>query len=64
MEKTNSGQIKRKRGDTLIGNIEKQYGVNFKVRSDMKLGSYLKQKGLPSMSKALDRVEKRSSKSK
>lgn len=64
MEKNNSGQIKRKRGDTLIGNIEKQYGVDFNVRSDMKLGSYLKQKGLPSMSKALDRVEKRSNKSK
>lgn len=64
MEKTNSGQIKRKRGDTLIGNIEKQYGVDFNVRSDMKLRSYLKQKGLPSMSKALDRVEKRNSKNK
>jgi hypothetical protein len=55
---TDSGQFKRKREDTLIGNIEKKYDVNFRVRDDMKLGTYLKEKGLPSLSKALDKVNK------
>lgn len=58
-QQTNSGQIRRKREDTLIKNIEKKYDVDFNVRSDMKLGTYLKDKGLPSLSKALDRVTKK-----
>ena len=52
-------QFRKKREDTLIKNIEKKYDVDFKVRSDMKLGTYLKEKGLPSLSKALDRVNKK-----
>lgn len=56
-QQTNSGQIRRKREDTLIKNIEKKYDVNFGVRGDMKLGTYLKDKGLPSLSKALDKVK-------
>ena len=51
-------EIRKKRSDTKIGTIEKQYGVDFSARSDMKLGTYLKANGLPSMSKALERVEK------
>jgi len=58
-QQTNSGQIRRKREDTLIKNIEKKYDVDFNVRSDMKLGTYLKEKGLPSLSKALDKVTKK-----
>jgi hypothetical protein len=38
-----SGQLRDKRDDTHMGTIEKQYGRDFKVRSDMHLGSYLKQ---------------------
>lgn len=57
-----SKTIRRKRGDTRIGNIEKKYGVDFGVRPDMKLGNYLKKEGLSSMSKALKNVEKKSSK--
>ncbi|MDD3101739.1 MAG: hypothetical protein PHE59_01160 [Patescibacteria group bacterium] len=56
---TNSGQIRKKREDTLIKNIEKQYGVNFGVRGDEKLGTYLRDKGLPSLSKALVKVTKK-----
>ena len=56
-QQTNSGQIRRKRKDTLIENIEKKYDVDFGVRGDMTLGTYLKEKGLPSLSKALDKVE-------
>lgn len=31
------GELRQKRGDTQVGTIEKQYGVDFGVRSDMKL---------------------------
>lgn len=43
--------IRRKRSDTRISTIEKKYGVDLNVRSDMKLGNYLKKEGLPSLSK-------------
>lgn len=58
-QQTSSGQIRRKREDTLIKNIEKKYDVDFDVRGDMKLGTYLKSKGLPSLSKALGKVTKK-----
>ena len=54
-----NGRFRAKRGDTLIGNIEKEYNLNFNVRSDMKLSTYLNKEGLPSLSKALQKVEKR-----
>jgi hypothetical protein len=54
-------KIRKKRIDTKIGTIEKKYGVDFGVRSDMKLGSYLKKEGLPSMSKALKTISKKRS---
>jgi len=54
-----SKQIRRKRIDTKIGTIEKQYGVKFHVRSDMKLGNYLRKKGLPSMSNALKKIQRK-----
>lgn len=60
--KTNKGQFKRKRSDTKIGTIEKQYGVDFDVRANMKLGTYLKKKGYSSLSKALNKTEKISKK--
>ena len=53
-----SSQFRQKRSDTKISTIEKQYGVDFGARSDMKLGNYLKEKGFPSLSKALNRAEK------
>lgn len=55
-------QFRRKREDTKIGSIEKQYGVDFDARSDKQLGNYLKDKGLPSLSKALEDVAKRQGK--
>lgn len=51
-------QFRQKRNDTKISTVEKQYGVDFGVRSDMKLGNYLEQKGFPSLSKALNRAER------
>ena len=56
---TTKQSFRRKREDTKIGTIEKQYGVDFKVRSDMQLGKYLKDKGLPSLSKALKSVQEK-----
>ncbi len=51
-------QFRKKRSDTEISTIEKQYGVDFGVRSDKKLGTYLKEEGFSSLSKALERAEK------
>jgi hypothetical protein len=57
-KQTKSGQIRRKREDTLIKTIEKKYNLDFGVRDDMKLGTYLNRKGLPSLSKALEKLRK------
>lgn len=50
---TKSGNLRSKRSDTLMKTIENQYGKDFGVRSDMKLGNYLKKAGYPSLSKLL-----------
>ena len=55
---TKKSQFRRKRSDTKIGTIEQQYGVDFGVRPDKKLGNYLKDKGYNSLSKALDRADR------
>jgi hypothetical protein len=47
--------IRRKRTDTKIGTIERKYGKDLGVRSDMKLGSFLKKKGYKSLSELLDK---------
>jgi len=39
----------QKRSDTLIKSIEKTYGKDFGVRSDKKLGNFLKEKGYGSL---------------
>jgi hypothetical protein len=51
--RTKSGVITKKRSDTKIGTIEKMYGRDFGVRSDKKLGNYLKDIGYTSLSKLL-----------
>jgi hypothetical protein len=51
--------FRRKRSDTKVGSIEKQYGVDFGVRSDKELGKFLKESGFPSLSKALDQAQKK-----
>jgi hypothetical protein len=52
------GQFRAKRGDTKIGTIEKRYNADFRVRSDMNLSTYLSRNGVPSLGKALRRVER------
>ena len=43
----------KKRSDTKVGTIEKRYGKDLGVRSDKKLGNYLKEKGYRSLSELL-----------
>ncbi len=45
--------IRKKRSDTKMATIERMYGRDFNVRSDKKLGNYLREKGYPSLSKLL-----------
>jgi len=58
-KRTKKSQFPKKRGDTRIGTIEKKYNVDFGVRSDKNLENYLKDEGLPSLGKALERARKR-----
>jgi len=57
-QQTEHGQIRRKRGDTLIETVEEEYGVDFGVRGDTKLSTYLEENGFSSLSKALKKVSK------
>lgn len=43
------GQLRDKRDDTHMGTIEKQYDRDFGVRSDMQLGTFLKDQGVASL---------------
>lgn len=47
------GQLRDKRDDTHMGTIEKQYGRDFGVRSDMQLGTYLERHGIASLNDLL-----------
>ncbi len=44
-----NGELRQKRGDTHVGNVEKEYGVDFGVRSDMRLDTLREQTGLTSI---------------
>ena len=48
-----SGPLRAKRGDTHVGTIEKNYGVDFGVRSDMRLDTLLKEKNVDSLNDLL-----------
>ncbi|MDX2218218.1 MAG: hypothetical protein SF172_04280 [Burkholderiales bacterium] len=43
------GELRDKRNDTHVGTIEKTYGRDFGVRSDMQLGTLLKREGMASL---------------
>jgi hypothetical protein len=43
------GELRHKREDTHMGTVEKEYGRNFGVRSDMELGKFLQEKGFQSL---------------
>jgi hypothetical protein len=52
-----SKMIHKKRGDTLIRTVEKQYKVDLGYRSDAKLSTVLKKEGANSLSKLLRMAE-------
>lgn len=47
------GELRDKRDDTHMGTIERQYGRDFDVRSDMQLGTYLKKHNIKSLNDLL-----------
>ncbi|MBU4480435.1 hypothetical protein KKG48_03275 [Patescibacteria group bacterium] len=53
--RTKEGKFIVKRADTKVSTIEKKYGIDLGVRSDMKLGNYLKKKGYGSLSGMLSK---------
>ena len=54
--KNAKGQFVAKRFDTKVGTIEKKYGIDLGVRSDKKLGEFLKEKGYKSLADMLQRA--------
>lgn len=54
--RTKRGPLRRKRGDTRIRTLEREYEVDFGVRGDMRLDNYLKRTGAESLKDALDRL--------
>ena len=52
--RTSQGTFRPVRSDTKVSTIEKRYNINLGVRSDTKIGNYLKQKGYPSLSGMLN----------
>jgi hypothetical protein len=47
--RTEHGHLRAKRGDTHIGTVEKKYGIDLGVRSDMRLDTYLEREGIKSL---------------
>lgn len=49
------GEIRKKRGDTLVGTLRKEYGPSFAsgYRADAKLQTVLKKEGVPSLDQLL-----------
>jgi hypothetical protein len=45
--------IRAKRSDTLVGTIERQYGIDLKARADMKLETLLQERGFESQTQLL-----------
>ena len=49
------GEIRKKRSDTLVATLRKEYGPGFAAgyRSDAKLGTVLKREGVPTLDQLL-----------
>lgn len=47
--RNNDWELRKKRGDTLLGTIEKQYGINLGRRRDMEPWNYLDEKWINSL---------------
>jgi len=44
-----SGPLRKKRSDTHVGTVEKQYSIDLGGRSDKHLGTLLKERGIKSL---------------
>lgn len=53
--RNDNGQLRDKRDDTHMGTIEKQYGIDAGVRSDMHLGTYLERNNIKSLNDLVNR---------
>lgn len=53
--RNDDGQLRQKRGDTHVGTIEKQYGVDLGARSDAHLDTILKREGVDSLNDLLEK---------
>lgn len=49
-----NGPLRQKRGDTHVGTIEKIYGVDLNVRSDMHLNTLLQREGVQSLHELIE----------
>lgn len=52
--RNDDGQLRKTRGDKHVGSLEKQYGRDFGVRSDMHLETLLKKEGVDSVNDLLN----------
>jgi hypothetical protein len=50
-----SGELRDKRDDTHIGTIEKQYNIDLGVRTNMHLGTYLKEHKIKSLNDLINK---------
>ena len=53
-----TGPLHQVRGDKLVGTVEEEYGVDFGVRSDMKLETLRAELGVTDMKDLLKHAEK------
>jgi hypothetical protein len=51
------GELRQKRGDTHVATIEKQYGRDFDVRSDMHLSTLLEWVGVVSLNDLINSTD-------
>ena len=54
-----NGQLREKRGDTLVRTIEAEYGVDLGVRGDMRLDTYRERTGLTSIKEIVEQGRRR-----
>lgn len=54
-----NGPLRQKRGDTHVGTIEKIYGVDLSVRSDMHLNTLLQREGVQSLHELIESKKER-----
>ncbi len=57
-DRNEDGRYRQKRGDAHVGNIEKKYGVDLGVRSDMHLDTLRKRNGNKSLTQILKTANK------